>query len=205
MNLLAKYRTMLRPSPPLSLVVDNKTDTEEREKVKKGFIGELPAISALSPPVAKTEVSNRLAPTHPEIVQPEPLVGAVLPVWVNSQAKGTKEAREESLQEVLTAIYHTATADAGGMPARICSCLDLDTIEKEISSLWKKVIENNTGVNSFSEFLSTIWIPALREANRRLQDGLEYDAEERYCIQNEGTITEKDCSLIGKPLRGKDT
>lgn len=117
---------------------------------------------------------------------------AVLPVWVNPQAKGTKEAREESLQQVLSAIFHTATEYGGGMPARIRSCLDLDTIEKEISSQWKKVIANNTGVDSFSEFLSTNWIPALREANRRLQEGLSYKTEERYCIQNEATITEKE-------------
>lgn len=190
MNLLEKYRTMLRPSSPLSLMVDYKANTEEREKSQKRlFKGTTSNIRDILPPVV-IEVSNRLAAaTRPEIVQPEPIVEAVLPVWVNPHAKGSKEAREESLQEVLTAIYHTATADGGGMPARIRSCLDPDNIEKEISSLWKKVIENNTGVNSFSEFLSAIWIPALQEANRRLKEGLEYEAEERYCIQNEATIT----------------
>lgn len=52
--------------------------TGEREKVKKGFIGELPAISAQSPPVA--EVSNGLAaPTHRAIVEPGANVKAVWP------------------------------------------------------------------------------------------------------------------------------
>lgn len=52
MNLLEKYRTMLRPSPPLSLVVDNKANTEKREKSQKRlFKGTTINIRDILPPV----------------------------------------------------------------------------------------------------------------------------------------------------------
>jgi len=67
--------------------------TDQREKVKKGFIGKLPAKSAQSPSVGKAMSSNVIAAT--------PLEMKV--VWENSFPKGTPEARAESLRLVESA------------------------------------------------------------------------------------------------------
>ena len=64
MNLLEKYKAM--------------ATTGEREKVKKGFIGKLPAISAQSPPVG----SNRVA------------APAMMVIWSNPHPKESKAARD---------------------------------------------------------------------------------------------------------------
>lgn len=69
MNLLEKYKVL--------------AITVEREKVKKGFIGESPAISAQSPSVGNAEDSNGVAVTPTEMKV----------VWENPFPKGTPEAR----------------------------------------------------------------------------------------------------------------
>lgn len=98
MNLLAKYRTMLRPSPPLSLVVD-KANTEEREKSQKWLIkGTTSNIRKLPPMV-------EVALTRPEIVEPGAPVCAI---WVNPHTQGSPEARCQSLQEVMDVIILNA-------------------------------------------------------------------------------------------------
>jgi hypothetical protein len=70
MNLLEKYKAM--------------ATTGERKKVKKGFLGELPAISAQSPPVG----SNRVA------------APAMTVIWENPHPKGTKAARDFSRKAI---------------------------------------------------------------------------------------------------------
>lgn len=86
MNLLEKYKVL--------------AITGEREKVKKGFIGELPAKSAQSPSVVKAEGSNGVATTPPEMdVVNSSAISAIIR-WENPFPKGTPEARAESLRVV---------------------------------------------------------------------------------------------------------
>jgi hypothetical protein len=70
MNLLEKYKAI--------------AITGEREKVKKGFIGESPVISVQSPPV----VSKKLAAPAMQVA------------WSNPHPKGSKAARDFSRQAV---------------------------------------------------------------------------------------------------------
>jgi hypothetical protein len=79
MNLLEKYMVL--------------AITDEREKVKKGFIGESPAKSAQSHSVGKAEGNKGIAAA--------PLEMKV--VWENPFPKGTPEARAESLRVVESA------------------------------------------------------------------------------------------------------
>ena len=76
MNLLEKYMVL--------------AVTDEREKVKKSFIGKSPAKSAQSPSVGKAEDNKGIAAA--------PLEMKV--VWENPFPKSTPEARVESLRVV---------------------------------------------------------------------------------------------------------
>jgi len=76
MNLLEKYMVLVTP--------------DEKQKVKKGFMGESPAKSAQSPSVSKAEGNKRIAAA--------PLKMKV--VWENPFPKSTPEARVESLRVV---------------------------------------------------------------------------------------------------------
>jgi hypothetical protein len=98
MNLLEKYRAMLRPPPPP--VVDNKATTGEREKVKKGFIGESPAISAQCPSVVKAEGNKGItaAPLEMKVVNSSAISAIIR--WENPFPQGTPEARAESLRVI---------------------------------------------------------------------------------------------------------
>ena len=70
MNLLEKYKAL--------------AITGEREKVKKGLLGELPAISAQSLPVGSSRVA-------------QPLMQVI---WSNPYPKGTKAARDFSRKAI---------------------------------------------------------------------------------------------------------
>lgn len=84
MNLLEKYKVM--------------STTGEREKVKKGFLWELPAISAQSPSVVKAEGSNGVAvpPLEMKVVNSSAISAIIR--WENPFPKDTPEARAESLR-----------------------------------------------------------------------------------------------------------
>ena len=81
MNLLEKYKAM--------------ANTEEREKTQKRLIKGTTSNIRESPPVV--EVSNGLAISPPEIVEPGAIVGAI---WRNPYPQGTPAARAESLRVI---------------------------------------------------------------------------------------------------------
>ena len=81
MNLLEKYKVM--------------STTGEREKVKKGFLWELPAISAQYPPVG----SNRVAAPAVENVTRGGQISMTV-AWTNPHPKGTKAARDFSRKAI---------------------------------------------------------------------------------------------------------
>jgi hypothetical protein len=127
MNLLEKYQAMIKKpnAPSLSLVVDNKPSTDG-------------------------EVSNRLAITPPEIVEP----GAnTKSIWVNPYPQGTKEARIESLTQCIGAIfqesfkkvrkiYEKSGTQFKGTPEI------LDT-EQRIEALQSAVLNGEAKINDF--------------------------------------------------------
>ncbi len=145
MNLLAKYKAMheaLNKPSEITLVVNNFSNTAGKQNntniiIQNGPLKDLQATSAKTSP--EIEGSNGVATVG--IFAPPPTVEAI---WSNPHKKGTPKARRESLHKVLSASFHAATIEGGGMPMGIRSCLvDLESIEKEIEAKWRKVIENN--------------------------------------------------------------
>lgn len=102
MNLLEKYKAMVTTTnlSPLSLVVDNKSNIEGESNFKMANKETTSRIGKT--PFTEKEVSNRLAITPSEIVEPGPIVNAI---WVNPHKQGTPEARQESLLQVIYAIW----------------------------------------------------------------------------------------------------
>ncbi len=175
MNLMAKYKAYLfteRPEeqkPLLQIItprVDNSTKiTDNTDKC---------SLIIKAPPL-KSIRKNTTAREIP-------------PIWRNPFPQGTPEARQESLNQILQALYNSATERGGGIPARIKNYINLNEREDELIPLWQNIINGNAKVKDFSDYMESKWMPALVAANRLYKEALVIEAEERFCIQNEATI-----------------
>jgi len=110
------------------------------------------------------------------------------PIWENTFPQGSPEARRESLNQVLQALYNSATERGGGIPAKIKSYTNLNQCEDAINTLWQIIINGNANINEFSDYMESVWTPALVAANQIYRDALAVEVEERFCIMNESTI-----------------